>query len=320
LSLVRVVLLAVVLAISLAATADAARIPTAQERAALEQLLRGQVGDDCRHALKQSSPLPLVTDDGTWGTASTVCLFSDPPSGAGTSVWTVYAHRSSGTSSDWAVVRPSRASRVPACIGADGLFTTVPEPVVRELREVCANPSASHGYEPIPYQTLRIFRNRRHEYDMLGPEVDLDILSESKGHGPGFFSLTKNGPAPGSRPTLKRLREAFGTSRRNGCQDRWRRVGLTATACHGRVTKLTLRGPWLLTPDSEAPVETVGPEVEIGDAVPLARYLDARLAKLPADGRLRLPRMRIGKARVTVSVVTRNDHITAIEIAIRRVP
>ena len=34
--------------------------------------------------LKQSSPLPLVTDDGTWGTAGTVCLFSDPPSGAGT--------------------------------------------------------------------------------------------------------------------------------------------------------------------------------------------------------------------------------------------
>jgi hypothetical protein len=59
--------------------------------------------------------------------------------------------------------------------------------------------------------------------------------------------------------------------------------------------------------------------VEIGDAVPLAHYLDARLAKLPTDGRLRLRRMRIGSARVTISVVTRSDHITAIEIAIPRV-
>lgn len=73
------------LAIGFAAHAAAARIPTAEERAALEQLLRLEVGDTCRDALKQSSPLPLVTDDGTWGAASTVCLFSDPPSGAGTS-------------------------------------------------------------------------------------------------------------------------------------------------------------------------------------------------------------------------------------------
>jgi hypothetical protein len=314
----RVVLLALVFVIGFAANADAARIPTADERAALDALLRGQVGDNCQHALKQSAPLPLVTDDGTWGTASTVCLFSDPPSGAGTNVWTVYAHRSGATSTDWAVVRPSTASRIPPCIGEDGLFTTVPEPVVRELREVCANPSSSGGYEPIPYLTLRVFRNRRHQYDELGPSIDLDSLSEVKGSTSGLYELSHDGPRPGSRSTLKDLRRAFGSSRRNGCQDRWPRLGLTATACRGLVTKLTLRGPWLLAPDEEAPVETVGPEARIGDAVPLAHYLDARLAKLPEDGRLRLPRMRIGAARVTVSVVTRSDHITAIEIAMRR--
>ncbi|MDA0181965.1 hypothetical protein OJ997_16800 [Solirubrobacter phytolaccae] len=226
---------------------------------------------------------------------------------AGTAMWTVWAHR---TSAGWAMVRPTGGNRIPSCRGDDGLLDTVPEPVVVELRGSCVNPGSDRGFEPRDVYSLRIYRNRLHRYDDDGPEVSLQSMNTARS-----FTLSHYDR---KAPRLKALREGLGTPRRAGCEARWPRLGLTARACGGRVTRLTLTGArWRLEGDAEADAFVTGQEVLIGDSVPLARYLDARLAKLPTHGRLRLPPMRIGRVRVAVSVVTRADHIVAIDFAIR---
>jgi len=310
----RVPLLTLLVLAVLAPSVQAARIPTAEERAALEAMLAREVGNTCEGWYKRSRPLPLITDDRTWGVAATVCQHDKQPSGAGTAIWTVFAHRPSATSTDWTLVRPSAGNRMPPCIGEGGLFTTVPEPVVRELREGCANPSESQGYEPLGVRSLRIFRNRKHDYDDLGPDITLETLSEEPGSG--YFIIDRYGRAA----PLQALRAGFGTTRRRGCRHEWPRFGISARACRGDVSRLTLTGSaWRLEGDPEQDRDryTRGQPVLIGDPVPLARYLDARLAKLPSAGQLRLPRMRIGKTLVTVTVLTRDDRIHAVEITFK---
>jgi hypothetical protein len=302
----------------LAGGARAARIPTPAESVALDGLLQDVIGGSCDGRL--SRPLPLIGDDATWGHAEAVCEHPGR-GGAGIRVWSMWAHRSSTAAGDWTVVGSSEPSRVPPCMGKGGLFTFVPTAVVRDLREECYDPTSGKGYEPSPLLTLRVFRNVRHDFDDIGASVDLSSDSAVNGRGLGFFSIDKDGPplGSGSTPTVADLTGAFGRPRRTACRARWRKLALSATACaSGRVTKLTLGAPWRLQGDDEDFAHSSNAEAEVGDDVALARYLDPRLRTLRDNRRLRLPRMHIGSANVTVTVVARDGRIRAIIIALRR--
>jgi hypothetical protein len=210
---------------------------------------------------------------------------------------------------------------VPPCTGKDGLFELVPEAVVRDLREECAGPKS--GYRPTPILRLEVDRDADHELDD-GPELFLSSDSDpANGGGDGFLAIDRDGPplGAGSKPTLKDLKAAFGKPRRTHCGARWAKLALKATVCaSGVVRKLTLGTPWQLFRDTElGDRKGVGnAEVLVGDTVELAHYLDPRLATLGPNQRLRLSKLRIGKADVTTTVVTHDGHITAIEIAIQQ--
>ncbi len=287
-------------ALSLAAPAQAARIPTRAEDAALNRLLTKAMGDSCAPALTVSRSRPLIAEGRKWGRVSVYCQFGDPPSGAGTLVLEVWARRSTPTSKAWKIVGPKYATRVHPCRGEGGLLNSVPERIVRDLREQCTTRS---GARPAPRLDLYIFRNALHEFDDVGPFLNL-----------GPFGLYDDPEEPAPHPTLADLTEAFGTPRRTGCTAAWPRIDLRATACtDGRVTQLTLRSPWLLSQDSEGG-DRGGASVRVGDHVTLARYLDYRLKPLRANGSFVLARMRIGLADVTATVITAHARITAIQI------
>jgi hypothetical protein len=312
--------IAFALALGAAAPAHAARVATAEERTALNALLAAAVGDACDTALQNTASVPLVAAGDEWAVLTRYCQFTDPPSGAGTAVWTVWAHRSSATAGDWTTMRPTEASRVPPCTGEDGLLTVVPEAIVGDLRGECVDP-ADGRYRPAPVLRLSLFRNASHEFDSIGPSLDLTSSSESGTARTGYFSIGRDGPPydAGSDPRLKNLTKAFGKPRRTGCSARWMRYGLTAKACGGgRVTSITLAAPWLLVSDSEDVAHNINASVRIGDDIALASALDPRLARLRPDGRLRLPMPRIGTAQVTVHAVTRGGRITAITIKLRQ--
>jgi hypothetical protein len=297
------------------ADARAARIPTQPERTALEALLRHAIGGRCDARL--STPLPLIGDEATWGRAAAVCEHPGQ-GGGGVRTWGVWAHRSSATAADWVVAGSTEASRVRACTGEGGLLTLVPETVVRDLREECYDPTSGKGYEPSPRLTLSVFRNARHDFDEIGPSVRLSSLSDVNGPGVGLFSIDKDGPplASGSTPTVAAMTKQFGKPRRTACRARWAELALSATACaSGRVTKLTLASPWRLEGDEEDFAHSSNAPVEVGDAVALARYLDPRLRRLRDNQRFRLPRMHIGTANVTITVVAHGVRIRAIEIS-----
>jgi hypothetical protein len=315
------VLLIVVAGLLLAPPAHAARTATAEEQAALKGLLATAVGDTCDTALETRTSLPLIAAGGEWGIVTRYCQFTDPPSGAGTRVWKVWARRSSPTATDWATTRPAESSRVPPCTGGDGLFTGVPAAVVRDLREECVDPRDG-VYRPAPILTLRLFRNASHEFDSIGPSLDLTSLSErSILKRSGLFSIARDGPpyGPGSNPRLKDLTKAFGKPTRAGCTARWGRYQLTAKACgSGRVTSIALGARWQLEADSEDVVRSINANVRVGDDIALASALDPRLKGLRANGRLRLPMPQIGTAQVIVHVVTRGGRITAITLKVRQ--
>jgi hypothetical protein len=282
-------------------------------------LLRGAIGGKCRSALRRSTALPLIANDRRWGHVQQVCEFTSPPSGAGTTVWSVWAHRSSPSSADWVAVGRREASRVPPCTGNGGLFTFVPETVVRDLRAQCVGSAGAR--RPAPILTLDVFRNARHQFDDLGPWVMLSSLSDVNQGRIGDFSIDQNGPplGSGSNPTLGTMTDAFGPPRRSGCRAHWPRIALRATACQAdRVTKLTLRAPWRLEHDSEDFAHSGAAMAQVGDRVSLARYLDPRLHMLRTHARLNLPRMQVGTADVVVSFVTQRGRITAIAIDIQR--
>jgi hypothetical protein len=302
----------------LAGAAKAARIPTPAESAALNGLLKGAIGGSCDARL--SRPLPLIGDDATWGHAAAVCE-RPGQGGAGIRVWGVWARRSSAAAGDWMVVGGTDATRVPPCTGKRGLFTLVPQAVVRDLREECYDPSSGKGYEPSPHLTLSVFRNAKHDFDEIGPAVRLSADSDVNGPGLGDFSIDRHGPplASGSTPTVAEMTKQFGKPRRTACRARWAQLALSAAACaSGRVTKLTLGSPWRLEGDEEDFAHSSNPSVEVGDSVALARYLDPRLRKLRDNQRFRLPRMHIGSANVTITVVAHGGRIRAIEIFLRR--
>lgn len=298
--------------------AQAARVATDDEQVALKGLLAVAVRDSCDTALKARTSLPLVAAGDEWAIVSQYCRFTDPPSGAGTASWTVWARRSSPTAAGWATTRPTRSSRVPPCTGDDGLFTVVPEAVVRDLRETCVDPGDG-VYRPAPVLTLGLFRNASHEFDSIGPSLTLTSLSERPVKRSGFFTIARDGPPydAGSDPRLKDLTEAFGTPRRARCTARWKRHALTAKACGGgRVSSIVLGAPWVLEGDTE--IESSNANVRIGDDIALASALDPRLKALRRNGRLRLPMPRIGTAQITVHVLTRGGRITAITLKLRQ--
>jgi hypothetical protein len=301
----------------LAAPASAARIPTADESAALNGLMAGVIA---KCDLQRQIALPLVTDDGTWGRIVAIC--GDPQGGgAAFDVQGVWAHRSSATATDWAIVGPTESSRVPPCTGDDGLLTRVPEAVVRELREQCYDPSGGQGYRPSPDLIFSVFRNATHEFDALGASIHLSSNSKVNGGGLGLFSIDRDGPpiASGSKPKLSDLVRAFGKPRRTRCSATWKKITLKATACaSGAVTKLTMGAPWRLSPDSEDHSHAANAYVRVGDTVDLAHYLDPQLAKLGANQRFRLAKLRIGTATVTSTIVTRAGRITAFEASIKQ--
>jgi hypothetical protein len=314
------VVLIVLAGLVLAPPAHAARVATAEEQTALMGLLAATVGDSCDRALERRTSLPLVAAGDQWGIVTRYCQFTDPPSGAGTALWTVWAHRSSPTATDWVRTRPTESSRVPPCTGEDGLFTVVPEAVVRDLRQECVGPGDT-VYRPAPVLRLDLFRNALHEFDSLGPSLHLTSSSERSLKRSGFFSIGRDGPPydAGSDPRLKDLTEAFGAPKRSGCTARWKRYGLTARACGGgRITSITLGAPWLLQGDSEDTEHSSNASVRVGDDIALASALDPRLKALRANGRVRLPMPRIGTAQVTVHVVTRNSRISAITLKLRQ--
>lgn len=288
----------------LAAPADAARIPTRAEDAALNRLLTKVMGDSCATALTVSRSRPLIAEGRKWGHVSVYCQFGDPPSGAGTLVLEVWARRSTPTSTDWRIVGPKYASRVHPCRGKEGLLTSVPERIVRDLRVQC---NTSRGARPAPRLELSIFRNALHEFADIGPW--LSLYSNS-----GSFSLYGDPEEPSPYPKLADLTEAFGTPQRTGCTAFWPRIDLRATACtDDRVTQLILRSPWLLEQDIEGD-DRGGAMVRVGDHVTLARYLDYRLKPLRANGSLVLAQLRIGHADITATVITAHARITAIQI------
>jgi hypothetical protein len=277
-----------------ASPASAARIPTPEESAALTALMQSVFTCDTTRSVS----VPLVTGDGTWGRIRAGCG-NAAQGGAAYRGFGVWAHRSSATATDWRIVGSIEASRVPPCTGKGGLLSDVPEAVVRELREACYDPASARGYRPAPYLSLQIYP--------VGMDA-LVVLSDDSGAGGSFFV--------GSKPTVKRLTREFGRPARTRCGARWARLGLTATACaSGRVTKLTVTGPWrLYFEGSDIPNAPVQP----GDPIALAAYLDPRLAGLPADGPLRLATMSIGTAEVTASITTRAGSIRAFALDIRR--
>jgi hypothetical protein len=222
------VLLLVIAGLVLTPPALAARVATAEEQTALKGLLATAVGDTCGTALEARTSLPLVAAGDEWGIVTQYCQFTDPPSGAGTAVWTVWAHRSSPTAADWATTRPTESSRVPPCTGEDGLLTVVPEAVVRDLREECVDPGDGI-YRPAPVLTLRLFRNASHEFDSIGPSLELTSLSEGSVKRSGRFSIGRDGPPydAGSDPRLKELSEAFGKPKR------FAPTGASACRCRG---------------------------------------------------------------------------------------
>ncbi|MEA2130976.1 MAG: hypothetical protein QOJ85_3867 [Solirubrobacteraceae bacterium] len=303
----------------LASIARAARIPTPVESAVLNGFVKGAIGGSCDARL--SRPLPLIGDDATWGRAAAVCEHPGQ-GGAGIRVWGVWAHRSSAAADDWMVVGGTDATRVPPCTGKRGLFTLVPQAVVRDLREECYDPTSGKGYEPSPHLTLTVFRNAKHHFDEIGPWVGLSSLSDVNGRGLGDFSIDRHGAplASGSTPTVAEMTKQFGKPRRTACRARWAKLALSATACaSGRVTKLTLGSPWRLAGDEEDFAHSGNASVEVGDAVALARYLDPRLRKLRDNQHFRLPPMHIGRANITtITVLTRGGRIRAIEISLRR--
>ncbi|MDA0160942.1 hypothetical protein OM076_11755 [Solirubrobacter ginsenosidimutans] len=300
----------------LAAPASAARIPTADESAALNGLI-AKIDAECTLA-EHSVSLPLVTDDGTWGRVTAGCGDASQGGAAfrGRGVW---AHRSSATATDWAIVGSTEASRIPPCSGKNGLLELVPEAVVRDLREECAGPPS--GYRPSPDLVFSVFRNATHEYDSIGASIYLSSKSEVNGGGFGLFSIDRTGPptASGSKPKLRDMTRAFGKPRRTRCGATWTKLALKATACaSGAVTKLTMGEPWRLSPDSEDREHPANAYVRVGDTIELAHYLDPQLAKLGADQRFRLAKLRIGSADVTATVVTRAGRITAFETSIKQ--
>jgi hypothetical protein len=219
------------------------------------------------------------------------------------------------------VVGGTDATRVPPCTGERGLFTFVPQPVVRDLREECYDPTSGKGYEPSPRLSLTVFRNAKHDFDEIGPWVELSSLSDVSGRGLADFSIDRHGPplASGSTPTIAAMTKQFGKPRRTTCRARWTKLALSAAACaSGRVTRLTLGSPWRLESDEEDFAHSGNASIEVGDPVALGRYLDPRLRKLRDNQRFRLPRMHIGSANVTITVVTRGGRIRAIEISLRR--
>src|SRR5690349_8681476 len=172
--MVRLPVAVVLVALMLAAPADAAQIPTRSEDAALNALLTREVDNACAEALTVTRSRPLVADGRRWGHVSVYCQFGDPPSGAGSLVIEVWAHRAKATSRRWAVVGPKYAYRVHPC---DELLPYVPERIVRDLRGHCY--SQGGGDRPAPYLTLSVFRNALHEYDSVGPWVVLSASSAS---------------------------------------------------------------------------------------------------------------------------------------------
>jgi hypothetical protein len=156
---------------------------------------------------------------------------------------------------------------------------------------------------------------------MIGPWVELSSLSDVNGRGLGEVWIDRDGPplGSGSTPTVAEMTRQFGKPRRTACRARWAKLALSATACaSGRVTKVTLGAPWRLEGDEEDFAHSGNASVEVGDAVALARYLDPRLRTLRDNERFRLPRMHIGSANVTITVVARGERIRAIEISLRR--
>jgi hypothetical protein len=302
----------------LAGAAKAAQVPTPAESAALDGLLKEAIGGSCDARL--STPLPLIGGDAIWGHVVAVCEHPGQ-GGAGIRAWGVWAHRSSAAAGDWMVVGGTDATRVPPCKGKDGLFTFVPQPVVRDLREECYDPTSGKGYKPSPDLTLTVFRNAKHDFDEIGPWVELSSLSDVNGRGLGEVWIDRDGPplGSGSTPTVAEMTRQFGKPRRAACRARWAKLALSATACaSGRVTKVTLGAPWRLEGDEEDCAHSGNASVEVGDAVALARYLDPRLRTLRDNERFRLPRMHIGSANVTITVVARGERIRAIEISLRR--
>ena len=89
---------------------------------------------------------------------------------------------------------------------------------MRDLRGECVD--ARDGvYRPVPVLTLRLFRNASHQFDSIGPSLDLMSLSERTVKRSGMFSIEREG----SDPRLKDLTNAFGKPRRAGCVARWKR-------------------------------------------------------------------------------------------------
>jgi hypothetical protein len=321
--------LAVLLCLALAAPARAARVPTPDESAALIALLNGAVAQDGGCGGRFAPPVPLVSDDPTWGYVTGYCVIT-PGSGAGQRIWGIWAHRATADSTTWTIAYPTAASRVPPCSSRDGsigLLDAVPEAVVRDLRGECAYPT----YRPAPLLSLQIFRNVSHKFDLIGPSLQLSSLSEVNGGGDGFLSLDRDS---GTTPGLAAVREQFGkpsTVKRSAlgtCTARWGKVGLIATAHGGatcaaagtRVSALELTGPWELAhpeSDDEDFADSAAQPARVGDAIALAGYLDPRLKRLPADGRLRIARYRIASTTATVTAVTRQGRLRALAITLR---
>ena len=184
--------------------------------------------------------MPLITDDGTWARTEVFCQFGKQPSGAGSALWTLYAHRSTATSADWTIADLRQDYRVPPCHGPDGLLNQIAPAVVRELRGEC-NVLGS-GNRPQPELYLDIFRNARHRFDDLGPWIDLQAAS---GRRAGLINIER----PARPPTFAAIARDLGRPRRRGCHAHWPHFSLWATACgRDRVTTLTLHAPWALGP------------------------------------------------------------------------
>jgi hypothetical protein len=308
---IRLPVLVVLLALGLGASAEAAQIPTRTEDAALNALLTREVDNACAEALTVTRSRALVADGRKWGHVSVYCQFGDPPSGAGSLVIEVWAHRATATSKRWTVVGPKYAYRVHPC---NELFPYVPERIVRDLRGQCYRKGG--GDRPAPYLTLSVFRNALHEYDSVGPWVILRASSASY----GFYAPDPEDPAGDSGPPkLADVTREFGTPRRSGCTARWPRIRLRATVCtDDMVTQLVLSAPWQLEPDSETN-DRGGPMVRVGDRLSLARYLDVRMRDVPARGTRVLGEMRIGSVDVTTTAVTARGRLTAIQIDFHQV-